>query len=74
MIDDLKIEDIIKKVHDAGMFCGVSIKPGTPVEKLWGLFPLFLSLSNHLFFIFPFPHLYPFPLHSHRNCRYPIIV
>ena len=32
---DPKMVKVCKAVRDAGMYCGVAIKPGTPVETLF---------------------------------------
>lgn len=41
---------LIEAVHAAGMFCGVAIKPSSPVKLLWGIAFLYFIVKIYILF------------------------
>ena len=33
-------KDVIQRVHEAGMYCGITLRPGTPISAIEEFIPL----------------------------------
>ena len=41
-------KDVIQRVHEAGMYCGITLKPGTPISAIEEFIPLVYVLCGWL--------------------------